>query len=201
MRREYLKPQGGVLPDGYVQLEYIETTGTQYINTGITGVTEKWSYEFDVLPTNTGYCGLRCILNTSGTQRLSALIGQNTGRIDYVCGGTGYKSSSAFVSMSARHIIKDTRDSFVIDGVNASSKQYATITSTNNLVLMAYEIRADYKLYSNGKWYGIKVYDESGHLRLDLTPALRVADNKPGLYDTTNNVFFINQGTEEFLYT
>lgn len=200
MKREHIKPQGGVLPDGYVRLEYIETTGTQYIDTGITGVTEKWSYEFDVLPTNTGHCGLRCIINTSYNQRISALIGQNSGRIDYVCGETGYKSSSAFVGMSTRHIIKDTRDSFVIDGVNVSSKQYATITSTNSLALMAYEIRADYKVFSAGKWYGIKVYDESEHLRLDLTPALRVADNKPGLYDTINNVFFINQGTGEFLY-
>lgn len=200
MRREHKQQGGGVLPPGYTQLEYIESTGTQYINTGITGVTEQWSYEFDVLPTNTGHCGLRCILNTSGTQRLSALIAQNIGRIDYICGGTGYKNSSAFVGMGARHIIKDTRDSFVIDGVNASSKEYASITSTNSLVLMAYEIREDYKLFSAGKWYGIKVYDENVHIRLDLTPVLRVADNKPGLYDTVNNVFFINQGTGEFLY-
>ena len=199
MKREHVKPQGTVLPDGYTLLEYIETTGTQYIDTGITGVTEKWSYEFDVMPTG-GHCGLRCIINTSGNQRLSALIGQNTGRIDYVCGNTGYVASGVNVAMGVRHMIKDTKDYFEIDGTIVGAKQSASITAVNNLVLMAYEIREGYKLFSEGVWYGIKAYDDDKHLRLGLIPALRVADSKPGLYDTANNAFFTNQGTGEFLY-
>ena len=34
----------------------------------------------------------------------------------------------------------------------------------------------------------------------EFIPSLRVSDNKPGLYDTVNNEFYVNQGTGEFLY-
>lgn len=34
--------------------------------------------------------------------------------------------------------------------------------------------------------------------KLHLYPALRIADPKPGIYDTVNHQFYTNQGTGEF---
>ena len=34
----------------------------------------------------------------------------------------------------------------------------------------------------------------------EFIPALRLSDNKPGLYDTINNQFHTNSGSSEFLY-
>lgn len=36
---------------------------------------------------------------------------------------------------------------------------------------------------------------QSGNLVRDLVPMVRIADEKPGLYDKVNNVFYVNQGT------
>jgi hypothetical protein len=54
-----------------------------------------------------------------------------------------------------------------------------------------------------GKIFGCKIYDISDGKRLliaNLVPALRVSDNKPGMYDLVTGQFLTNQGTGEFAY-
>jgi len=34
----------------------------------------------------------------------------------------------------------------------------------------------------------------------DFIPVLRKSDNKPGMLDKVNNVFYTNAGTDEFTY-
>lgn len=47
------------------------------------------------------------------------------------------------------------------------------------------------------KNYYSKIYSD-GKLIQHLVPALRVADNKPGMYDLVGKTFFVNSGRGEF---
>lgn len=207
-RREYKEKEVETLPAGYQRLEYIQTNYNlmQYIDTGIYGVTESWRFEFDVEPYDRNYhCGLHGTLGRGGSERIATLIVMNStlnGRIDYVCGGTGYKSSDAYAPANQRHNIIVSKDQIVVDGVS-HAKQYRTYQIDDySLILMAFEYRDgdNTKTCSSGKWFGIKVFDNEGNQRLDLVPALRLSDSKPGMYDSINSQFFTNSGSGEFSY-
>lgn len=48
-----------------------------------------------------------------------------------------------------------------------------------------------------GKLFYLKLFMED-ELVFDLVPCYRKSDNKPGLYDAVNDVFYTNEGTGEF---
>lgn len=52
---------------------------------------------------------------------------------------------------------------------------------------------------SDVRIFSCKLYDGETLVR-DFVPSIRIADNKPGMYDTVNGVFYTNAGTDEFLY-
>ena len=201
MRRQHIiKQSGGLLPAGYTQLEYIESTGTQWIKTNITGVNQDWSYVIDIMPLSTGLCGLHGIYGTKDNSRIAALIGHTTGRIDYVCGNTGYKQTTTALPRNIRYTIYDYKTKYTINNVDYA-KQYANITTQENLMLLSFQV--DYDSTNNGHYgrlYHATVYNDNNVLVLDAYPALRDSDSRPGLYDTVNNVFYTNAGTGEFLY-
>ena len=48
--------------------------------------------------------------------------------------------------------------------------------------------------------YNVQVYQDGTNLSRDLVPMLRNSDNKVGLYDLKNDVFYPNLGSTEFNY-
>ena len=60
-------------------------------------------------------------------------------------------------------------------------------------------IRANLTKGFSGKILGFQA-DRSGETILNLVPALRSIDGKPGMLDTVSKKFYVNQGTGEFLY-
>ena len=60
-------------------------------------------------------------------------------------------------------------------------------------------IRANLKNRFVGKILGFQA-ERSGETILNLVPALRSSDGKPGMLDTVSKKFYVNQGTGEFLY-
>ena len=53
----------------------------------------------------------------------------------------------------------------------------------------------------DGQYHLFEIWDANDVLKLQGIPALRIADNRPGLYDIVNNYFYTNAGIGEFLYT
>ena len=60
-------------------------------------------------------------------------------------------------------------------------------------------IRANLQQGFAGKILGFQA-ERSGETILNLAPALRSSDGKPGMLDTVSKKFYVNQGTGEFLY-
>lgn len=202
MRRDY---KSATLPAGYRRLEYIQTNYNlmQYIDTGLYGVNESWRFEFDVEPDRNYHCGLHGTLGYGAGNRIATVIAMNStlnGRIDYECDGTRYQSSDAYAPANQRHHIIVSKDQIVVDGVS-HAKQYRTYQINGySLILMAFEYRSGTKICSSGKWFGIEVFNETGNQMLDLIPALRLSDYKPGMYNSLHDDFHTNAGGGEFIY-
>lgn len=197
MRREHNTPL--LLPSGYRQLEYLESTGTQYINTGVLDG-ENLDFELTVKQRNTNsnwmFFGAR-YGNKSDEETLLWAISDNPSQPLRL----GYKSTWYYTSFSteAWHTIKMEGNKLYIDGSLAITFTKSSFSRKYPVYLFAVNLAgassySDFICFSSAKLWN------NGNLVRDYVPALRRADNKPGLYDLVNDQFYINSGTGEFLY-
>lgn len=171
----------------YIQLDYLETTGTQYINTGISFNNWNTKYELDV--------------------HILEGASQN-GNDGYIIGslndGTGYLFRLG-AGGSVVNITKTlARATLVLDGAN--NKIYIDGTSynitrgsgTNNLDIgLGYRISADTQIYTKEKIYGAKIW-QNGALVIDLIPVERISDGVSGMLDVVSGNFLTNVGSGVF---
>ena len=199
--RIYGNSRQGKLPAGYTQIEYIEATGTQYIDTGFSpdGNTkvdykvETTAGEYDASPfigarvgsTNTARFFPIAYNNTDGECRTA--FGSKTGVISNVVAGTVFTGS--FNPSNGVSTINGTD----YDISNASFQK----TNNYNLYLFATPGYTDNLYLSHGKMYYCKIYD-NGTLIRNYIPA-KNSSNVVGLYDTINNTFNPSIGTGNFV--
>ena len=213
---EYAAGQGIVIEPSpstrYTEIEYLKSTGTQYIKTDIM-VDYTMKTELDM------FFGDTLSADTTGTipfgvQANSAwYIGAfeyGTGVYDNFAFYDGYKWSSG---MSQDHVISgvsyNTRSTIIIQRDNCSyGADSCTLTIpvtlndpinpvsvfgvTNAGAVQPFTLR-DMTLYS------AKIYDSHNNVIHDLVPVKRIADNVVGLYDTITNKFYTNIGTGSFV--
>lgn len=172
------------LPAGYTKLEYIEATGTQWINTGVTGHA-RW--EFDIQFTNTtkrqlmGYWG-------SGDEYWGC---QTDGKYGLFAGSTigiaGGRDTIVHDYQSGAASLWVQNQTWDIGGsANIGSNQYQLFNIMGG---------ADYTCHA--KLWRCKCV-QGGKLIRDFIPAMRNSDNVIGLYDIVNNVFYTNAGSGVF---
>lgn len=200
MRRENQPQGGGVLPPGYTQLEYIESTGTQYIKTA-TNFSTSNEFHIEYLIKTHADAGLFCAGKNSTRQMLYLT---KFDRYDY-CMGSGYKNlyvNSTYVATDVWHIVTMAYNNIIIDGTAMSLTGSANIISNLPMKLFATDFSDLQTSPSNffiGRIRNFSVKSNDTYL-MHLVPTLRTADSKPGLYDIINNTFYTNAGTGEFLY-
>lgn len=193
----------------YQKLEYIEATGTQYIDTNhpITSTTFSAELEF------------------SSGQYVTGTIGHFGGNQDAMSGHAANFKESKFGLWVAEEkngtssgskittggpfnadVIKHIRYDFVgntrelsVDGNSTGAKTFSGSIISNNT----------YRLFSNGciggcndallngRIHWFKVY-ENGELIFDFIPVRRMSDNEIGMYDQVSGTFFGNAGTGTF---
>lgn len=194
-------------PAGYRWLEYLESTGTQYIRTNITGANEHWKWHIIVKPTYTNhtYCILHGLYNVTGNRRIYALLGttdsQQTTVFDYVCGSSYSRVEVSAIPIDTIIDVFEDFNSVIINGATYSLTKYNN-SRTNMVMLMGSWMGSganDHPM-GDGQYHLFEIWDANDVLKLQGVPALRISDSKPGLYDIVNNQFYTNAGTSEFLY-
>ena len=197
----------GRLPEEYQEVEYIESTGTQWIDTGFnpnpkTTRVETTFQVTDNTKINQRLFGARKSYNDGKTicnifwnsQQM-----RNAFRVDWV--GNASTVSSKF-SLNTDITIVSENNKVIINDL----EEYTSTTSKSDSYL-------DFPIYinnftSNGqlddnqqpayaKWKTFKIYD-NGTLVRDFVPCYRKNDNEIGLYDIVNKVFYTNSGTGTF---
>ena len=199
----------GTLPAGYAEHEYLESTGTQYIDTDVV-ITPTMAVEADVQFTDKDTKQQRIFGNShNGTSDPDGDLGTGHLNFDIYIQGQGYLASALAedkgdwvrtntTADKNRHTHKlDCTDrKYYIDGTAMTTHSTAPTKSTNGSLF----IFANNCVSSNCskiRFYSCKIYD-GGVVVHDYVPARRVSDSAFGLYDTKTDVFLTNAGTGKF---
>ena len=172
----------------YKLLKYLESTGTQYINTGIdyfadfeVGIQLRQSVANKVLGNAAFYCMQR--YNT-------------TNPYWQFTNGSSSAAYNTQTPITEHHVMKWKDNKIYADGV-LLTELIKDLNAPNRMYLYS----ADGTNRYPNMIYFCKLWDPTtGELVRNFIPMLRKADNKSGLYDTVNKVFYTNAGTDEFLY-
>lgn len=199
-RRLMMSIKKSKLPSGYIELEYLESTGTQYIDT-------------EVSPTANTRIQTEVILN-GGIGSLYPIYGSRSSNYTNNFIGFCKKDYTFLLSSGGKFYIDtnvnvDLRNTIHFIDVKVREVKVDSVTSTNSanldytsqalpIYIFALNDVGNVNRYSKAKMYSFKIY-EGDNLVRNFIPCL---DNNgvPCMYDTVSRKTFYNQGTGEFLY-
>lgn len=192
----------GPLPSKYILLDYIKSTGTQYIDLGITP-SDNMEFEIDyqsLAPRATKLFGCETtakslfdaydVGKTQATIRVFAHGGTNGGSPTTITTIAGQKTS-------LKLIIKNGTYSVYVNGELVATSP--VVGAIPNLSIFLFAVNRNGSADGKGSQiiYSCKV-KKSGELVGDFKPYL--IDGKPGLLNTIDKSFYSNLGTGEFKY-
>ena len=185
-----------LLPDGYTQVEYIQSTGTQYIATDAE-IFNKAKHEIviDFEPTQF-YNYNQLYGSTADNDTFEAWI-YSTGNLNARYNGEVYGSQNT-LTIDTRYVVdlikSDANLYKYVDGELITGGSTSSTTSSSTGTLTLFKSGSDYSKY---KLYSAKIY-ANGELVRDYVPCINNSTGKAGLYDIVNGVFYDNSGTGEF---
>lgn len=176
------------LPQGYTEVEYIENTSTAYINT------EVLLYDST---TNSYNIQCKCYFQPYGND-FEYLFGTEETSSPYVGVTFRYYQRNIQYASSPDNVLwthVDNGDG--TSGITASCSSTTATNGNNPLTLFC-------GLWSTGPWrngrgkiYSFKVTKNSTLVR-DLVPCKRDSDDKYGMYDIVNDVFYLSPNNVDF---
>ena len=185
------------LPSEYQEVEYIESSGTQYINTQyIINSNVRFELKTSISSFAGGswhtLFGGRMYWNSSDAFD----IGYSASGYMYVNIGGVNPSVYTNISLNTVYEIVADKDKTIVNG-NVSSYSSSLTSGTYNIYLFALNNLGSVDEYGRIKIYTFKIY-EGDTLVKDYVPCYRKADNVIGMYDTVTNTFLTNAGSGTF---
>ena len=191
------------LPSIYQEVEYIESTGTQYINTGIVADDSTGVYvDHTICADNSRDNAIIGSRENSGNSRF--FIDMDWGNTDTIGWGFNtYSSTDKRYSISGKtneriqttFNYKNNRvckvNNVEIDNL---STRGALAEQTNPLMIFCCSNDDQLSYFTACKVYSLKISKGLDDIR-NFIPCYRKSDNKPGMYDLVGNKFYTNQDT------
>lgn len=180
------------ISSGLLGLEYIESTGTQYIDAGIKASKNlKVEADIDVSPAS----GWVMILGDYTNGSYFSWWRQNTTMYAYY--GSNNKTLAELTG-KRKYISNNTNNIWSIDTskITVTSNSSDFSKNGNNLYLFSVNNGGNYNKASM-KLYSCKIYD-NGTLVRDFIPAKRISDGKCGLWDKVNFKFYTDENGGNF---
>ncbi|MBP5485204.1 MAG: hypothetical protein J6Y07_00640 [Alphaproteobacteria bacterium] len=181
-----------ILPSGYTPLEYIRSTGTQYIDTGVSvkrDTLAEFEYQFTNVNNENFVFG-----QVAGSAR--RILGFRSSRIWWFVINDGLNFADTL-----KHRVVFGKDGKVYrDGELVTAKRGNFATPAQSETILVFAQRTDNNTVNKGK---VKIYHfmlkEGDTVVQNLIPARRNSDNVLGMYDTMTGTFFTNSGTGTFI--
>ena len=187
---------GPKLPTGYTELEYIQSSGTQYIDTGFkpsgnSGIVVDYQ-QVGTIAYQDPLFGAR---QSSSNTAFSMWLSSNVTYPQY--GNVSYDAKPISINNNTRLIYKLDKG-IASCGDKTVSFSQLSFTSSYNLVLFSVNTggTVDTRRIS-GKLYNCKIYDNNEIVR-DFIPC-KNPSGVIGLYDTVNSQFYQNAGSGAFV--
>lgn len=191
------------IPSAYQEVEYIQSSGTQHIDTGfIPNNNTRVTCEIMWTEFNNSYWGGFGAGASSASRAFecyvfSSYVNWNFLSTSYGAdGGRGYRGA-----VNTRYLIDANKNVFTISDTNGTVLK--TITATNGT------FTAPYTMYLFGshrassghgkcRFYGHTFIYDNGTLVREFVPCYRKSDNVIGVWDKVNKQFYTNGGTGTF---
>lgn len=190
-------PVETILPNGYTQLEYIKSNGTQYINTGFKPTSNtKVVINIEPLevPSILAFFGTRDSSSPTSSLAYNAWVTNTTHiRSDYF----GSSILSNETNILTKGIIDKNKNILTGYGQTITNTASTGKECSYSLFLLACNDMGTAKYYLKSILYSCKIYD-NGTLIRDFIPVKRISDNEYGLWDKVTKAFYPNSGTGAF---
>lgn len=190
------------LPRGYTQVEFLESTGTQYINTGVVPLQNKTKivcdYEFTELPTGDNASYIFGVRDNVGGVISNRFQVYNSTNAKLQCGFGALFYSMLDPYDTNRHTV--TLDAKGLKVIVDETEQTITngTLSSHSIFLFALSDNGTPSYRGKAKIYSCQIYD-NGVLAHDYVPSIRSSDLVAGLYDRQTDSFLTNSGTGTFV--
>lgn len=197
------------LPYGYSQLNYIQNTGSQYINTEYipNNSTKIQARIAPIVVTGSQYFyGAR---ETSSSTIMLAFSG-SSGNNNYSTSLNGNSTTASMVRISGHILDIEQIITSNLETVRLESTIHNTTTGIVETIYSSYNAGINnntlslylFAFNTSNRSPGMRVYSfkiiENGVLLKDFIPARRNSDNVLGLFDLINSVFYTNAGSGTF---
>lgn len=165
------------IPAEYTPIEYLESTGTQYINTGYKQYYDKnIKLEIDFMATTaTGWMG-----------------GNGYTQINITYMPVGTRATATATWDGTQHIWRMYVNDVMVYGPNAWDKRY------DNLPVYLFNLSGFDAGPCSGKMYHAQIYQDDIIVG-DFLPVVITDTGAAGMYDTITGTFFANAGTGDFI--
>ena len=184
------------LPDEYQEVEYIESTWTQYIDTGVQANTiTQLNGKFKLVEISE----VQGIFGGGWTSNESTFQGINyAGKINFK-----WKSVTSSIDHDLEvHVFELSSKRCIIDNKVINEYDLGNIEEDKRNIRLfcrnSDNLGSGIQQYSKIRIYYMKLYENEKLVR-NFIPCYNKSDNVIGMYDTVEGKFYENQGTGEFL--
>lgn len=186
------------VPDGYQEVEYLQSSGTQYINVGLNPTSSLWGFEIDFTPLHAP--------SSSG----HGVFGQKTADNNEWHLNTWYDTSNyngTLIMKSSKYSarlangIRCQMSMHNLEYINAEgTRRTVSNVSIGNLPLYIFccNKNGTTSEFTSMKLYSFKLYDDTDTLVSELYPCYRISDSVAGLWDKEREMFLTNSGSGTF---
>ena len=186
------------LPAGYQKCAFLNSNGNQYLS--VDDYIPQIGDSLSIIFVQNTYYNFGTILSAGTVDyQIISTFGDPDNRLymKYFTNGDASYKSRVEVREKPYNLRFFSDGKIMLDGTEIKNEINKTKGPVNtNLYLF---IRANLKQGFAGKILGLQA-DRSGETIINLVPALRSSDVKPGMLDTVSKKFYVNQGAGEFLY-
>lgn len=180
------------LSSQYIPVDYIEFTGTQYIDSGVKTLNaSNFNIRIDYQRTNIDNADA-CLF---GQRQFGKFTNMYNTYYESAYGNTYSGSANDY----NRNIVLMTDTGIYKNGEQLISGTISSISSSYSALVGAFseDSGANAKWFYKGKMYRLTI-NSGGALVRDFTPCIRKADGVAGLFDNANNIFYPNNGSGTF---
>lgn len=185
------------LPSGYTQLEYIQSSGNQYINTGVVPTPNTRAVIDAQITAQTvpsaAYLGERS--GSGGTDKTGYVLWSMSTGANVSSDFFGNRVSKTMSTIGTRVLIDKNKASVTINGSTITNSAAAG-TATLPIFLLASNEKGTAAYGIAAKLYSCQLYD-NGTLVRNFVPC-KNASGAVGLYDIVGKQFYANAGTGTF---
>lgn len=194
------------LPASYTAVEYLESSGTQYIDTGVPCHYNKF-VDIDFMYTGSKLSDYPneggSVFGAHGWSKANGVYEKciywcGYGKIAYTFAvGTKYNVTTVSETQSKITNLDSGEEGTTRTLDKTSQKGYAPFN------FFLYTNRSDYwqagwYYWAIARIYSCKLFDSDKVWLRYFVPCVRNSDSKPGMYDRVNNAFYPNEGEGEF---